>query len=143
MKKETGVFHAYLREKKLKVTRQREKILGAFLESKSHLSAEELYGLIKKKHPFIGYTTVYRTMKLIADAGLACEADFNDGVKRLEHKFGREHHDHLICLKCGKYFEFLDKEIERLQERVAQKFRFGPTNHKMEIFGFCEKCKHG
>lgn len=141
MRKEISLFHSYLRQKKLKLTRQRDNILEIFLKSDRHFSVEELYGLIKRKYPSIGYTTVYRTMKLISDASLACEVDFNDGVKRIEHKFGHEHHDHLICLKCGRFFEVLDRDIERLQEKLVQKYHFKPTNHKMEIFGFCAKCK--
>lgn len=141
MKEELTIFHSYLKKRKLKLTRQRDKILEIFLGRERHFSAEELYNLIKKRYPGIGHTTVYRTMKLISAAGLACEADFNDGIKRLEHKFGHEHHDHLICLKCGRFFEVVDREIERLQERLTKKYHFKPTSHKMEIFGFCARCR--
>ncbi|MFZ5801449.1 MAG: Fur family transcriptional regulator [Candidatus Omnitrophota bacterium] len=141
MEKEIDIFHSFLKDKKRKLTRQRDKILKVFLGTEKHLSAEELHGLIKKKYPFIGYTTVYRTMRLISDAGLACEVDFNDGIKRLEHKFGHEHHDHLVCLKCGRFFEVVDKNIERLQEKLARRYHFKPASHKMEIFGFCAKCR--
>jgi len=141
MKEELRIFHSYLRQKGLKLTQQRDRILEVFLTTEKHFSAEELHILIKKKYPSIGFTTVYRTMKVISAAGLASEADFNDGIKRLEHKFGHEHHDHLICLKCGKFFEVVDKDIENLQEKLAKRYHFKSTDHKMDIFGFCSKCK--
>ncbi len=141
MEKEFNLFHSYLKDKNLKLTRQRDKVLEIFLKTEKHLSAEELHSLIKKKYPFIGFTTVYRTMKLIAEAGLGREVDFSDGFKRIEHNFGHKHHDHLICVKCGRFFEVVDKDIERLQEKLTQKYHFKTVNHKMEIFGYCQKCK--
>lgn len=141
MKESLRLFSEYLNKNNLKLTSQRVDILRIFLSIEKHLSAEDLYKIIKTKNPEIGYTTVYRTMKLICDAGLAREVDFSDGFKRIEHNFGHNHHDHLICLKCGKLFEVFDADIERLQERLAKKNKFSVVRHKMDIFGYCQSCK--
>ncbi len=141
MENELKLFTAYLKKNKFKNTAQRLNVLRIFLKTEKHLSADDLYKIIKNKNPKIGYATVYRTMKLICEAGLAREVDFSDGFKRIEHNFGHQHHDHLICLKCGKFLEVFDSDIERLQEKLAKNNKFTPVRHKMDIFGYCRKCK--
>lgn len=141
MRKETELFRNGLKKNNLKVTSQRLKILEVFLKTESHISCDDLYRIIRKDNPAIGYATVYRTLKLIQESGLAREVDLGDRVFRLEHEYGHSHHDHLICLKCGKLIEVFDREIESLQERLARKQKFFPLRHKMEIFGYCESCK--
>jgi len=141
MRKENKIFLGYLQKNNLKLTNQRLKILEQFLSIEKHFSAEELYRIIRQKDPGVGYTTIYRTLKLICDAGLAREVDFGDGFTRFEHSFGHEHHDHLICLKCGKFVEVVDPALEALQMRLAKKHGFITMKHKMQIFGYCNKCK--
>lgn len=141
MQKEIGVFKDSLKKINLKITSQRLKVLEVFLSTEKHISCDELYRALRRSNPEIGYATVYRTLKLIQDAGLAREVDFGDRVSRLEHEYGHKHHDHLICLKCGKFFEVFDSEIEELQERLAKKQNFTPVRHKMDIFGYCHKCQ--
>lgn len=141
MKKEFKVLDSYIRDKGLRRTSQRDKVLAIFLATEKHISVEELHKLVKKKHPEIGYTTVYRTMKLCSETGLSDSIDFGDGVARFEHKFGHNHHDHLICIKCGRLIEVLDPEIEKLQERLVKKHDFVSLRHNLEIFGMCRKCK--
>jgi Fur family ferric uptake transcriptional regulator len=80
-------------------------------------------------------------MKTICAAGLAEEVDFGDGMTRFEHKYGHEHHDHMICLKCGRFIEVVDTQIERLQEKLAKRHKFTPLKHKMQIIGICKNCK--
>ena len=104
----------YLEEHSLKHTAQREAILDAFLEATGHITSEDIYNRVRKTHPNIGYTTVYRTMKLLCDAGLASERHFDDGVTRYEVE--QEHHDHLVCTRCGKIVEFECSMIESAQE---------------------------
>ena len=104
----------YLEQHNLKHTRQRELILDAFLSTREHVTSEELYQLVREQNPNIGYTTVYRTMKLLAEAGLAQERHFDDGVTRYEME--HEHHDHLVCLRCGRIIEF-ECDIVRIQLR--------------------------
>lgn len=141
MQKEVELFKEHLKKINLKVTSQRLKVLEAFLKTEKHLSCEELYLIVHRNAPEVGYTTVYRTLKLIQKSGLGREVDFGDRVSRLEHEYGHPHHDHMVCLKCGKLLEVYEPEIEALQDKLAQKKNFTPVRHKMEIFGYCANCQ--
>lgn len=140
MKKEFAIFDEFIKTKGLRHTSQREEVLDTFLSTERHLSCDELYRLAKKKDPHIGYTTVYRTMKLLSASGLCQEFDFGDGVLRFEHKYDHKHHDHLICIKCGRFIEVVKPQIEKLQDSLAKKYKFTPLKHRLQIFGFCHKC---
>jgi Fur family transcriptional regulator, ferric uptake regulator len=131
----------YLTGQGLKSTRQRDEILNIFVAAGRHLSAEELYLLVKKSDPAIGYATVYRTLKLLAEAGLAEERRFEDGFNRFEYRATDGHHDHLICTKCGAIIEFENERIEALQQDVARKNHFLVQNHKLELYGLCSDCQ--
>lgn len=133
-------FRDYLAKQGLKSTRQREIILDAFLSSPSHLSIEELYLKLRRQHPNIGYATVYRTLKLFAECGIAEERHFGDGQTRYESCGAEEHHDHLICTECGAIIEFEDSRIEKLQEEVAREHGFTIASHRLELYGLCAKC---
>ena len=141
MKKESEIFRNFIAAKSLRHTFQREKILDIFLSTERHVSCDELYKLVRKKDRNIGYTTVYRTMRLLSESGLCQELDFGDGILRFEHKYGHEHHDHLICTKCGRFIEVLKPEIEKMQEKLAKEYRFMPLRHKLQIFGVCRQCQ--
>ncbi len=141
MKEEQEIFHEHLKRSGLKRTDQRDLILSVFLENEGHVSVEELYDLVKKKDPSVGFTTIYRTMKLILDAGLAREVRFNDGRARYEHEYKHEHHDHLICTHCNGLIEFYSSEIERLQEEIAERHQFKILDHSHRIFGICAECQ--
>jgi Fur family transcriptional regulator, ferric uptake regulator len=131
----------YLATQGLRSTSQRDAILNAFIEAKQHLSADELYARVRKSHPSIGYATIYRTLKLLAEAGLAEERRFEDGFTRFEYKNANAHHDHLICTGCGSIFEFENESIEALQRDVAGKKGFKVQSHKLEIYGMCAACQ--
>ncbi len=131
----------YLSGQGLKSTSQRDAILQVFVGAGRHVSAEELYGEVKKSHPRIGYATVYRTLKLLADAGLAEERRFEDGFTRYEYRATEGHHDHLICTRCGTIIEFENSRIEELQNDVARKKGFQVQSHKLEIYGLCSNCR--
>lgn len=133
----------FLKEKGFKSTKQRDIIASEFLAVGEHVTAEELYNRICKKHSNIGFTTVYRTLKLLAESGLATERVFADNLTRYEPLAAEEHHDHLICLKCGSITEFEDQRMERLQEKIATEFGFSVETHKMELYGRCRKCGGG
>ena len=138
---EYEVFSNYLREKDLKLTAQRELILGTFLAHRGHISAEELYQKAKEKQSHVGFATVYRTLKHLTQCGLARELDFGDGRIQYEPEFNRQHHDHMICTRCGIYVEFLNPRIEELQEMVSRKHGFKITSHRMQLYGLCPKCQ--
>lgn len=130
----------YLEQNSLKQTKQREVILGAFLESKRHVTSDDLYQKVREEHPNVGYTTVYRTMKLLVDAGLATEHNFDDGITRYEIE--HEHHDHLVCLKCGKIVEFESPLIEDTQREIAERHDFKVLRHRHELYGHCADCQN-
>jgi Fur family ferric uptake transcriptional regulator len=129
----------YLESHNLKQTVQREVILGAFLDAKGHITAEEVHQRVRAKSGTIGYTTVYRTLKLLVEAGLAQERHFADGVARYEVE--HEHHDHLVCLSCGKIVEFECDTIEARQEEIASSYNFKLLRHRHELYGHCESCQ--
>jgi Fur family ferric uptake transcriptional regulator len=129
----------YLDGTGLKHTKQRDVILVAFLESHEHISAEQLYQVVLKQSPSIGYTTVYRTLKLLVDAGLAQERRFDDGLTRYEVEHA--HHDHLVCLKCGKIIEFNSELIEDTQNSIAVEYGFKVLRHRHELYGHCASCQ--
>jgi len=133
-----------LRAREFKLTTRRELILKALLENNDqHLSAEELYNLVKRKAPDMGLATVYRALELFQELGIINAIDFGDGRKRYE--FGVEvgknhHHYHLICTKCGRITEVADDLTEDLKSRVGKKHDFTITDHQLKIFGVCNKC---
>lgn len=134
------IFLNFAAAKGLKSTRQREIILDCFLATNEHLSTEELYLKLKELNSGIGFATVYRTLKLFAESGIAREIHFGDGQTRYEHLHAGEHHDHLVCTRCGSIVEFEEETIENLQKAVARKHGFTILNHKLELYGVCALC---
>ena len=133
-------WKGYLDEQGLNTTQQRELIVEHFLRAKDHVSIDELLARVRKKSKKIGYATVYRTLKLLVDAGLAHQRQFGDGQARYE--VAGDHHDHLICTQCGLILEFEDHEIERLQDKIAEKLGgFNVSRHRHELYGLCPKAQ--
>ena len=132
---------AYMDKNGLRSTSQRRAVTDVFFRSTGHLSIEDLLALVRERDSKIGYATVYRTLKLLKDCGIAYERHFGDGVSRYEIALEDEHHDHLICLDCGKIVEFENDEIERLQEVLAKKHGFTLKRHTHELYGICGECK--
>ena len=141
MQEQLLVLNNYLAQKRLKRTQQRETILEVFLRAKKHLTVEELHSLVRDRDSSIGLTTVYRTMKIFCECNLARANHFEENRVRYELQYKTSHHDHMICLKCGDALEFVNDQIERLQEKVAAKYGFRMVNHRMEIFGYCRRCQ--
>jgi Fur family ferric uptake transcriptional regulator len=127
-----------------KLTPRREHILQVFLENKDkHLSAEEIYNLVKKRAPDVGLATVYRTLELFLDFDVIHSIDFGDGRKRYEFGQGegeKHHHHHLICTRCGKIQEVTEDLLEELEARVNQAYDFIITDHQLKFFGYCKEC---
>ena len=140
-KQEKEVFLEHIQKEGLRRTAQRDLILEIFLKTEDHLTSEDLYWLVQKHDPTVGQTTVYRTLKLLTDAGLAREVRFGDNKTYYEHLYNHEHHDHMICTECGKVIEFYSKELESMQDEMADKFNFKPTHHSLRIWGVCEECQ--
>ncbi len=126
----------------LRSTEQRRAVTEEFFRSKGHLTIDDLLAQVRKENPKVGYATVYRTLKMLADSGVANERHFNDGLSRYEIAHLGHHHDHLICTECDAILEFEDEEIERLQEELARKKGFQLTRHKHELYGHCISPKY-
>lgn len=138
-REEQGVLHAYLARHRLKRSAQREAILQAFVRAGHHVSVEELLAIVRRRHAEVGRTTIYRTLKLFRDAGLASELLLG-GEARFEPVWNRDHHDHFVCAACGAIFEFRSPEIERLQEEIAAGLGFAIEGHRHHIYGRCRAC---
>lgn len=136
-----GQFRTYLTKKGLKSTRQRDIIAEKFFSHAGHVSIEELLALARQDYPRLGYATVYRTLKLLTECGLAAERRFGEGQTMYEAAGDLEHHDHLICLECGHVLEFHNEAIEREQERVARSFGFTVIRHRHELYGLCPRAR--
>ena len=135
------IFQNFAASKSLRSTKQRDIILDIFLSSHQHLSVEELYLKIKSAHPGIGMATVYRTLKLFTEAGVAREILLHDGQTRYEHISSGEHHDHMVCTVCSTIIEFEDETIEKLQNEIAVRHGFSIKSHKLEVYGLCSNCR--
>jgi len=140
---EIEVFKDHLRAAGLKDTVQRKVVLNTFLNTEKHVSVDDLYRLVNRAKRHVGYATVHRTMKLIAESGLAREVMFNDGVVRFDHCYGREHkhHHHLVCTQCKKVIEFSSQALDREEQRILSKHGFESVSHRYEIFGLCRECR--
>ena len=133
-------WRVYIQDRRLNVTAQREAIVEQFLRTRDHVSIDELLLKVRKRQPKVGYATVYRTLKLLVDAGLAVERQFGDGQARYE--VVGDHHDHLICVKCGLILEFEDDDIERLQDKIALRLGgFTVLRHRHELYALCPKAR--
>jgi Fur family ferric uptake transcriptional regulator len=134
-------FNGHLKRVGLKHTGQRDTILLTFLETREHLSTDELFRLVKKRDAKIGFTTVYRTLKLLQECGLASEVAFHDGIARYEHQHNRRSHHHMVCTSCGVSVEFFAPDAERIEQEIGKKFHFDTTRHTFQIYGLCADCK--
>jgi len=137
-------FREWLKERGLKTTSQRDDIARVFLSANRHISVEELYAAVKKVNPRVGYATVYRTLRLLKECGVAVERHFNDGEARYETAEGeKQAHDHFICERCSRIVEFSSYEIDALDERIAKKLGAVITRHRLELYGICRECREG
>ena len=135
-------FKELLKSNTLKFTKQRELILKFLYENDEHFTPEEIYMELKQAYPSIniGIATVYRTLTLLEESGIASSISFGAAGKKYELGL-KKHHDHLICTACGEIIEFFDETIETQQELIAKKFNFKMTDHTMKIVGLCKSCQ--
>lgn len=130
-----------LKQKGLKLTAQRKRLLQKALLSHRHFSAEELYEALRKQHAGISRATVYRTLKLLAATEVLDAHDFGRGYRLYESRLGRHHHDHLVCLRCRRITEFENEDIEEEQEKVAKHYHFKILSHSHKLYGLCQSCR--
>lgn len=135
-------FKNLIKKNNLKFTIQREVILETLYNSDEHLTPEELHRIIQEKYPELktGIATIYRTLSLLEDSNLVTSLSF--GAQGKKYELGaKEHHDHFICTQCGAIFEFVDKEIEKRQHKIADDLGFQMVDHSMQIYGICKSCQ--
>jgi Fur family ferric uptake transcriptional regulator len=134
---------SWLEERGLKHSRQRDVIVETFYAMGGHVPIDGLVARVRALDARVSVATVYRTMKLLAECGIAVPRRFDDGQTRYEPATGRSHHDHLICTGCGRIVEFENEKIEELQNRVARSHGFEVGSHKLELYGRCDRCRRG
>ena len=135
-----------LSERGYKMTPQRKEILKIFVENSDshHMSAEDVYGILREKDSEIGLATVYRALDLLSELGILVQVDFGDGCARYELNTADpkiHHHHHLICLKCKKVIEFEEDLLDELEEIVEKESDFKILNHEVKFFGYCKDCQ--
>jgi len=134
-------FKKCLRKERQKVTPQRIAVLEEITEDMGHRESEEIYMAIKSRSIHVSRATVYRTLDILVQNNFVRKLNLGDGRARYESKIDSHHHDHMICNICGKIIEYVDYEIEKLQEKVAKKYDFILENHIHQLFGICKGCQ--
>lgn len=135
-----------LSERGYKMTPQRKEILKIFVEhpDSHHMSAEDVYSILRENESEIGLATVYRALDLLSELGILVHVDFGDGCARYELNTADpkvHHHHHLICVKCKKVIEFEEDLLDDLEETIAEESDFQILNHEVKFFGYCKDCR--
>ncbi|HEV8129960.1 MAG TPA: transcriptional repressor [Acidobacteriota bacterium] len=141
MQSEKELYFKYIEKKGLKNTEQRLQILETFLAMPGHFTAFDLHAIVKRKNPQIGISTVFRTVKLLEECGLAKSVKISEEEKSYE--YNPTHHHHLVCSECHATIEFIHPTLERIVEEIPLEYGFIASKHKLEIQGVCENCQKG
>ncbi len=134
-------FKEALKKEGLKYTPQRTAVLEEIIKDKGHRESEEIYLALKKSGQHVSRATIYRTMDILVNNGFARKMNLGDGRARYESKVNSPHHDHLVCMDCGLIVEFMDQQIEDLQDKIAIQYNFQLKRHIHQLFGLCKKCR--
>lgn len=134
-------FLAFLASKSLKLTRQRQAVVDEIFSDSGHFEAEELVERLKHARTRVSRATVYRTLELLRECQLVEKLDFGTPRSFYEHVAPGEHHDHLICTRCGNVIEFHNDRLEAIQQEICRNFDFQESHHSLRIFGLCSKCQ--
>ena len=134
-------FHSYLADRALRFTPQRRAVLEEVFATHQHFDADELFERLKTKHKNVSRATVYRTLNHLVACKLVKEVLRRQGRAYYEHTLGHPHHDHLLCVECGRVIEFRDPSIEESQRRICETYHFEPIEHRLGIRGICRACQ--
>jgi len=135
-------WQQFVSERGLHASKTRDAVVEIFLKTKEHIDLQGLFERARRSHPGVGFATVYRTMKLLEEAGIAHTRHFGNAKETLyELAAGRSHHDHLICERCGRIVEFVNAEVEKIQDRIASHYGFTLSRHRHELYGVCPDCQ--
>ena len=137
---EMSALREALESRRLSLTPQRLEIAREAFTTHEHFTAEELYDRVRKRDPRVGRMTVYRTLAVLVEAGLVEERAFSKERVHYEHVVGHPHHDHMVCVRCGRILEFSSPRIEKEQDRIAKALGFRPLHHQHTLFGMCRAC---
>ncbi|MEE8395707.1 MAG: transcriptional repressor [bacterium] len=140
-RKEKSTFFTFLAGRKLKLTRQREAVVGEIFSGEGHFEAEEVVERLKAARQRVSRATVYRTLELLRECQLVAKLDFGEEGPLYEHLHLGEHHDHLICTVCGRVIEFHNDRLEKLQKTICREYDFLESRHSLRIFGTCGRCR--
>ena len=134
-------FQNVLKKENLKLTKQRLAVLNNVVHNDGHRECDEIYEQIKAKGEYVSRATVYRTVAILEKYSFLRKLELGDGRARYEYKLGQGHHDHMVCIECGEIIEFLNDELEALQEEICKKMNFKLVRHIHQLFGVCEICQ--
>ena len=143
MRREQEIFRDFLKGKDLKLTPERETVLKEISVLRRHFDIEDLYITLRNKGLKVSRASIYRTVPLLVESGFLEEIKTIEKHTYYEYTFGKKHHDHLICLGCGKIIEFYSEKLEKLQDEVCKKENFNGVRHLLEIQGYCRRCNGG
>ena len=133
-------FAKLLRKERVENFEERFEVLEAFLSTEQHVTVDELAEVLRGAGAAFETEFVRDTLKLLSRLGFASQSRFDNGVVRYEHRHLGQHHDHMICTKCGEIIEFTENRLEDLQMEIAAAHGFHMLQHKMEIYGICARC---
>jgi len=141
MSTEEKTFREFLRSKHLRFTPERNAILKTVSSLRRHFGIDDIYDKLRERGNNISRSSIYRTLPLLEQCGLITQTFRCLDRVTYEHSFGHIHHDHMLCIKCGKVIEFRNEKIEKLQEQVCEQFGFKAIEHRLGIKGYCKNCR--
>lgn len=141
MKSELQVLQEYIRQRGLRRTPERERVLQEIFEIHGHFDVDELYLKLRQKGVKVSKASIYRALPLFIDCGLIREVAFSEGHWHYEHIYGHADHSHLRCLGCGELLEFEEPTLTQLEELLAQKYHYRIKGHQLEVHGVCPACQ--
>jgi len=141
MKSELQILQEYIRQRGLRRTPERERVLQEIFEIHGHFDVDELYLQLRQKGVKVSKASIYRALPLFIDCGLIREVAFAEGHWHYEHIYGHTQHSHLRCLGCGELLEFEETTLSQLEELLAQKYRYRIKGHQLEVHGLCPACQ--
>ena len=134
-------FKRALKQESLRLTSQRLAVLGDILGSEKHRECDDIFLSLRNKGIPVSRATIYRTLDILEKVGFVRKMDIGEGRFRYENRLAQSHHDHLICQECGRIIEFVDRGIERQQERLSREYDFRLIRHIHQLFGICRACR--
>lgn len=135
------IFESYLKAEGFKLTAERRSILEEICESDEHFEASDLWVRLRQRGVRVSKATIYRTLPLLVKSGLLRDSVSIEKRSYYESMYGREHHEHMVCIKCGRIKEFSSPVIEKLQDKICAAHKFKAISHRLMVMGYCHNCQ--